>query len=320
MNDNKLIVILGPTASGKTAIAANIAYQFNGEVISGDSRQVYRGMDLGTGKDYDDYIVNGKQIPYHLIDIRDAGEKYNVFEFQTDFLEAYTKIKENNRLPILCGGTGMYIDAVTKGYKLYPVPPKQELREELEKFTLEELSEILTNKKQLHNTSDIDTKKRAIRAIEIADFYENHPEIQTEYPTFNVLYCGVKYQRTKERKNITDRLKQRLDSGLIQEAEMLLKIGVSHDDLAYYGLEYKFLFLYIKGELDYDEMFTKLNTAIHQFAKRQRTWFRKMEKEGVKINWIEGELPFEEKLQRVSELVMYFYENLNPLHYTKKTT
>lgn len=303
---NKLLVILGPTASGKTSVAANIAYRFKGEVISADSRQVYRGMDLGTGKDYEDYIVNGKQIPYHLIDIRNAGEKYNVFEYQTDFLEAYHKIIENKKLPILCGGTGMYIDAVTKGYKLWPVPPNPELREELEKKSLEELTGILASKKNLHNTTDTSTKKRAIRGIEIAEFYEKNPEIQTEFPTFDVLYIGIKYQRNKERKNITERLAQRLENGLIDEAKQLLAKGVSHDDLTYYGLEYKFLSLFLQGELSYEEMFSRLNTAIHQFAKRQRTWFRKMEKQGVKINWIEGELPFEEKIESIDRLITPF--------------
>lgn len=303
---NKLIVVLGPTASGKTSVAANIAYRFNGEVISADSRQVYRGMDLGTGKDYEDYIINGTQIPYHLIDIRDAGEKYNVFEFQTDFLDAYNEIKGHGKLPVLCGGTGMYIEAVTKGYKLWPVPPNPELREELEKKSLEELITILASKKNLHNTSDTDTKKRAIRGIEIAEYYEEHPEIETEYPTFDVLYLGVKYQRNKERKNITERLAQRLENGLIEEAKKLLEEGLAHEDLTYYGLEYKFLSLYLQGELSYQEMFSRLNTAIHQFAKRQRTWFRKMEKEGVKIHWIEGELPFEDKIGKVSGLVTSF--------------
>lgn len=307
--ENKLIVILGPTASGKTKIAACIASHFNGEIISADSRQVYKDMNLGTGKDYSDYMVDGKKIPYHLVDIKKPGEKYNVYEYQKDFINAYQKITERNKLPILCGGTGMYIDAVTKGYKLIPVPANNHLRTELNKKTHEELKEILDSMKKLHNITDFDTKKRTIRAIEIEKYYQKHSEINTSFPTFSALYIGIKYTRENERKNITIRLRERMDQGMIEEVQQLLDRGLSMEDLMYYGLEYKFIPLYLNGEIIRQELFTKLNTAIHQFAKRQRTWFRKMEREGNNIHWIEGELPLKEKVDKTLSLINKFLRN-----------
>ncbi len=299
----KLITILGPTACGKTAVAANLALEINGEIISADSRQVYRGMDIGTGKDIDEYIVNGKQIPYHLIDIVDAGHKYNVYEFQQDFIRVFNSISEKNKMPILCGGTGMYIDAVTKGYKLIKVPVNNELRKQFENKSLDELSLILSKIKNMHNKSDIVTKKRAIRAIEIEEYYKNEPKIENNYPKIKCLFIGVKYDRDSRRKRISKRLKQRLDEGMIDEVQTLLNKGVNTETLIYYGLEYKYLTLYLTKILSYNEMFTKLETAIHQFAKRQMTWFRRMERKGVKIYWLDGYTPMDEKIERIKHLV-----------------
>jgi len=299
-----IIVVLGPTASSKTAFAAKLAKEMNGEVISADSRQVYRKMDIGTGKDYEDYIVNGVSVPYHLIDICPPGYKYNVYEYQKDFLKVYKEIKSRNKLSVLCGGTGMYIEAVLKGYKLIHVPPDEELRAALESRGLDELKEILfsyTN--QLHNTTDLTSKKRAIRAIEIAKYYAEHPKEDLSYPTINPLILGIKFDRPTQRKRITERLKSRLESGMIEEVENLMETGLSKDDLMYYGLEYKYLALYLTGELSYDQMFEKLNTAIHQFSKRQMTYFRRMQKNGLDINWLDGNMSMEEKLRRTDEII-----------------
>lgn len=304
--ENKLIAILGPTASGKTKIAAHVAHEINGEVISADSRQVYQDMNLGTGKDYEDYQVNGTMVPYHLIDIRNPGEKYNVYEYQKDFLNAYKMVSEKKKIPVLCGGSGMYIEAVTKGYRLIQVPVDQQLRTELEMKSHAELINMLRSMKDLHNVSDIDTKKRTIRAIEIQNYYVNHPEIQLDFPTFTPFFIGIMYQRENERKNITGRLKDRLENGMIDEVKRLYANGLKFKNLTYYGLEYKFIAMHLEGSLTYEEMFKQLNTAIHQFAKRQRTWFRKMEREGSKIHWIEGELPFQEKISKAMDLTTSF--------------
>ncbi|MBN2215633.1 MAG: tRNA (adenosine(37)-N6)-dimethylallyltransferase MiaA [Bacteroidales bacterium] len=292
-----LITILGPTACGKTHFAACLAAETEGEIISADSRQVYKRMDLGTGKDYDDYIVNGQTIPCHLIDIREPGEKYNVFEYQKDFLAAYNDIKIRGNLPVLCGGTGMYIDAVTRGYKLLPVPPDLLLRKKLESKSLNELTLILQQYKKLHNKTDIDTKKRAIRAIEIEEYYLHHPGKNKSFPEFTNIYIGVKHEREIIRQRITERLYARLKSGMIEEVEALLSEGLKPEDLVYYGLEYKYITLYLIQKIEYDEMVRKLNIAIHQFAKRQMTWFRKMEKEGAVIHWLKENIPFKEKLR-----------------------
>ena len=297
-----LITILGPTASGKTSLAAALAYDLNAEIISGDSRQVYRKMDLGTGKDLDDYIVNGKQIPYHLIDIVDAGYKYNVFEFQRDFLKAYDDVCSRNVIPVLCGGTGMYIESVLKGYRLLPVPENPALRESLADKSLQELTEILSSYKELHNTTDVDTVKRAIRAIEIEEYYKQQNVEARSFPVLNSLIIGVDIDRELRREKISNRLRQRLDNGMIKEIEDILNSGVSADDLIYYGLEYKYLTLYVTGKLSYEEMFHSLEIAIHQFAKRQMTWFRGMERRGFAIHWIDATMPMVDKVERIKKL------------------
>jgi len=298
-----LITILGPTASGKTDLAAHLAYDLQTEIISADSRQVYRGMDLGTGKDLEDYVVKGKQIPYHLIDICDAGFKYNLFMYQQDFLNAYQDMISRNLLPILCGGTGLYIESVLKGYRMIPVPENPELRASLEGKPLDELAKILSGYKTLHNTTDVDTPKRAIRAIEIGEYYRTHPVQEREFPEIHPLIIGVNIDRELRREKITNRLKQRLDQGMLDEIRRLLDSGVHPDDLIYYGLEYKYLTLYVIGKLSYEEMFSQLEIAIHQFAKRQMTWFRGMERRGFLIHWIEATLPMEEKVARIKELL-----------------
>ena len=298
-----LVTILGPTASGKTPLAAALAYRLNAEIISGDSRQVYRRMDLGTGKDLADYVVDGKRIPYHLIDIVEPGYKYNVFEFQRDFLQAYDEIRQRGVLPILCGGTGMYIESVLKGYKLLPVPENQELRASLADKSLEELTTILAGYKKLHNSTDVDTVKRAIRAIEIEEYYRQQPVSAREFPAINSLVIGVDIDRDLRRAKITRRLKQRLDEGMVDEVRALLDAGIPDEDLIYYGLEYKYLTLYAVGQLTYDEMFHQLEIAIHQFAKRQMTWFRGMERRGFNIHWIDASLPMEQKVEEIVGLI-----------------
>lgn len=303
MNKYDLITIVGPTASGKTTFACHLAYTLDTEIISGDSRQVYKSMDIGTGKDLSDYIVNRKEIPYHLIDIREAGDKYNIFEYQHDFYQAYTDIKSRNKIPILCGGSGLYIESVLKGYSLVNVPENKELRKRYEYNSLLELTEILESYKTLHNTTDVDTAQRAIRAIEIEEYKKEHPLEQNEYPPLNSLVIGVNIDRELRREKITKRLKARLEEGMIEEIESILAKGVKPEDLIYYGLEYKYVTLYIQKQLSYQEMFSQLEIAIHQFAKRQMTWFRGMEKRGIVINWIDATLPMEEKIKLVENLM-----------------
>ena len=298
-----LITILGPTASGKTPLAAALADRLGTEIISGDSRQVYRRMDLGTGKDLVDYTVEGRQVPYHLIDIVEPGYKYNVFEYQRDFLKAYQEITAKNKLPILCGGTGMYIESVLKGYRLLPVPENPELRASLEGKSLEELTGILEGYKKLHNSTDVDTAKRAIRAIEIEEYYKQQPAEYREFPSLKSLIIGVDIDRELRREKITRRLKQRLDEGMVEEVRGLLAEGIDPENLIYYGLEYKFLTQYAIGELTFDEMFHQLETAIHQFAKRQMTWFRGMERRGFTIHWLDATLPMEEKIEHMTNLI-----------------
>lgn len=298
----ELITILGPTASGKTALAAALAHEMQTEIISADSRQVYRRMDLGTGKDLEDYVVEGVRVPCHLIDIAEPGTKYNVFEFQHDFLDVYTRLRQKGLVPILCGGTGLYLEAVLKGYRLAPVPENTALREALSGKTLEELTEILKGYKQLHNTTDVDTKKRAIRAIEIEEYYGAHPQEGRDFPSIRALVVGINIDRDTRRARITERLKQRLQAGMLDEIRSLLGEGIPAEDLIYYGLEYKYLTQYVLGEYGYDEMFSKLETAIHQFAKRQMTWFRGMERRGTDIHWIDASLPLAEKVEQVRRL------------------
>ena len=291
-----IIALLGPTASGKTSFAAALAAELRTEIISADSRQVYRGMDLGTGKDLADYTVGGRQIPYHLIDIADPGYKYNVFEYQRDFLDAYQSIRQKGCLPIVCGGTGMYLESVLKGYRLLPVPENRELRNRLADKSLEELTEMLKGYKNLHNTTDVDTTKRAIRAIEIEEYYACTSLGERPFPKLNSLIIGVDIDREVRRQKITSRLRQRLEEGMADEVRRLLEEGLSPDDLIYYGLEYKYLTLYVTGQMSYDEMFHQLEIAIHQFAKRQMTWFRGMERRGFTIHWIKAEWTTEEKI------------------------
>ena len=298
-----LITILGPTASGKTPLAAALADRMGTEIISGDSRQVYRRMDLGTGKDLVDYTVDGRQVPYHLIDIVEPGYKYNVFEYQRDFLKAYEEISAKGKTPILCGGTGMYIESVLKGYRLLPVPENPELRASLEGKSLEELTHILEGYKKLHNSTDVDTCKRAIRAIEIEEYYKQQPPEYREFPSLKSLIVGVDIDRELRREKITRRLKQRLDEGMVDEVRGLLAEGIPAENLIYYGLEYKFLTQYAIGEISYDEMFLQLETAIHQFAKRQMTWFRGMERRGFTIHWLDASLPMEEKTEQIINLI-----------------
>ena len=296
MPDYDLTAILGPTASGKTPFAAALANVLDTEIISADSRQIYRGMDLGTGKDLIDYTVNGKQIPYHLIDIADPGYKYNVFEYQRDILTAYETIKQKGKLPVLCGGTGLYLESVLKGYKLLPVPENPELRARLADKSLEELTGILQQYKTLHNTTDVDTAKRAIRAIEIEEYYAHTPVDERTFPQLNSLIIGVDIDRELRREKISRRLRQRLDEGMVDEVRRLIEQGIQPDDLIYYGLEYKYLTLYVIGKLTYEEMYQELEIAIHQFAKRQMTWFRGMERRGFTIHWMDAGLPMEEKI------------------------
>ncbi|RLD49918.1 MAG: tRNA (adenosine(37)-N6)-dimethylallyltransferase MiaA [Bacteroidetes bacterium] len=300
-----IISIMGATAGGKTSLAAHIAYEFDGEIISADSRQVYRGMDIGTGKDLEDFILKEKEIPYHLIDIAEAGYKYNVFEYQKDFLNVYKDLKKRNKLPILCGGTGMYIDAVLKGYKLINVPHDEDLKSKLEEKTDDELIEILKTNIELHNRSDTSNRKRLIRAVEIALYYQKHSDFDFSYPEIKSLNIQIVFDRNSRRKRITQRLKERLQTGMIEEVENLINKNVPVETLKYYGLEYKFITEYILGELSYEEMFSKLEIAIYQFSKRQMTWFRKMEKDGYKIYKIDGYLPLEEKIRKVKQL---FYQ------------
>ncbi len=303
MANYDLITILGPTASGKTSFACRLAYELETEIISGDSRQVYRGMDIGTGKDLDDYIVDGNPVKYHLIDIKDAGYKYNIFEYQHDFHDAYTNIRAKDRLPVLCGGSGLYIESVLKGYNLINVPENKELRKKLEGKNLEELTTILASYKDLHNSTDVDTAQRAIRAIEIEEYKKANPTDCNEYPPINSLILGVDVDRGLRRERITRRLKTRLKEGMIEEVQGLLDKGISAEDLLYYGLEYKFVTQYLIKELSYKEMFSQLEIAIHQFAKRQMTWFRGMEKRGLQIRWIDGTLPDKEKAALVKRLL-----------------
>lgn len=297
-----LITILGPTASGKTSVAAKIASVLDGEVISADSRQVYRGMDLGTGKDYVDYVVDGKQVPYHLIDIVDAGYEYNVYEYQKDFLKVFEDLTNRDKLPVMCGGSGLYLEAILKNYKLIQVPNNEPLREKLIDKSLDELTQILrTYKNYLHNQTDIESSKRAIRAIEIEEYYLTHPEIDTGMPDIRSLVVGVKFDRDSRRKRITSRLKQRLKEGMLDEVQRLLDSGLAPEQLTYYGLEYKYMTQHLTGQLTYQQMFDGLNVAIHQFAKRQMTWFRRMESQGIKIHWLDGYMPLDEKIGKILE-------------------
>ena len=292
-----LITVLGPTASGKTRFAVQLADRLGAEIISGDSRQVYRRMDLGTGKDLDDYRIGGRSVPYHLIDIVEPGTKYNVFEYQRDFLEAYNDIHQRGRKAVLCGGTGLYIESVLRAYRLSPVPQNPELRERLADKSLEELTALLATYKSLHNTTDVDTAQRAIRAIEIEEYYRQTPLDRRPFPKIESLTLGVDVSREVRRERISQRLRKRLDEGMCGEVERLLAEGIKPEDLIYYGLEYKYVTLYVTGQITFDEMAQQLEIAIHQFAKRQMTWFRGMERRGTPILWIRLGEDFDETLR-----------------------
>ena len=292
-----IITVLGPTASGKTRFAVQLADRLGAEIISGDSRQVYRRMDLGTGKDLDDYCIGGRIVPYHLIDIAEPGTKYNVFEYQRDFLEAYNDIRRRGRKAVLCGGTGLYIESVLRAYRLSPVPQNPELRERLADKSLEELTALLATYKSLHNTTDVDTAQRAIRAIEIEEYYRQTPLDRRPFPKIESLTLGVDVSREVRRERISQRLRKRLDEGMCGEVERLLAEGIKPEDLIYYGLEYKYVTLYVTGQITFDEMAAQLEIAIHQFAKRQMTWFRGMERRGTPILWIRLGEDFDETLR-----------------------
>lgn len=292
-----LITVLGPTASGKTRFAVQLADRLGAEIISGDSRQVYRRMDLGTGKDLDDYCIGDRSVPYHLIDIVEPGTKYNVFEYQRDFLEAYNDIHRRGRKAVLCGGTGLYIESVLRAYRLSPVPQNPELRERLADKSLEELTALLATYKSLHNTTDVDTAQRAIRAIEIEEYYRQTPLDRRPFPKIESLTLGVDVSREVRRERISQRLRKRLDEGMCGEVERLLAEGIKPEDLIYYGLEYKYVTLYVTGQITFDEMAQQLEIAIHQFAKRQMTWFRGMERRGTPILWIRLGEDFDETLR-----------------------
>ena len=300
-----MITILGPTACGKTALAVSLAAKMGGEIISADSRQVYRGMDIGTGKDLSEYQMDGKQIPYHLIDIEEAGQKYNLFRFQEDFNAAYEDITSRGVQPILCGGTGLYMEAVLKGYALSPVPQDDNLRKKLSTRSLDELKELLIwlkarNGSAMHNETDVDTVSRAVRAIEIEFHNLRHPVDTRRVPAVGSLIVGLDVDRDIRRERITARLKSRLEEGMVEEVRGLLeKDGITKEDLMYYGLEYKYVTAYVVGEMSYEDMFNQLEIAIHQFAKRQMTWFRGMERRGFNIHWLDTSIPMADKLAQI---------------------
>lgn len=304
----QMITILGPTACGKTEVATRLAARIGGEILSGDSRQVYRHMDIGTGKDLGDYIVDGNPIPCHLIDIAQPGTKYDLFQYQRDFYHAYQDIMERGAWPILCGGTGLYIEAVLKGYALSPVPQNQELRERLEGKSLEELTTMLKALKQktgsaMHNTTDVDSPRRAIRAIEIEQYNLEHTAGRRTLPAVASTVIGINMPRDERRRRISARLKQRLEGGMTDEVRSLLDSGIPAGNLIYYGLEYRYVTLHVLGQLSYDEMFRQLEIAIHQFAKRQMTWFRGMERRGTTIHWIDGTRPLQDKVDEILNLI-----------------
>ena len=299
-----LITILGPTACGKTALATRLAARIGGQIISADSRQVYRGMDIGTGKDIDEYTVDGRDIPYHLVDIVDAGYKYNLYEYLRDFGSALERVIAEGDRPILCGGTGLYIEAVLKGYNMVEVPVNEQLRESLQGKSLEELRRILSGYKSLHNTTDTSTIDRAVRAIEIADYYRQNDIVYCKMNTkINPILFGIDIDRDERRRRISQRLQSRLDEGMADEVRNLLDSGISPEDLMYYGLEYKYLTQYVVGDISYDEMFVSLQTAIHRFAKRQMTWFRGMEKRGFVIRWLPYDMPDTEKTDEIISVI-----------------
>lgn len=300
---DQLIVVTGPTATGKTQFAAQLAYRVGGEIISADSRQVYRGMNLATGKDIDDYIVDGQQVPYHLVDIVDPGYEYNVFEFQQDFIQTYREILKRKRRVVLCGGTGMYIESVLKGYRMVPVPEDEALRASLADSSMTRLIELLKQYKLPHNVTDTDDRDRLVRAIEIQKYEAENPQLFNDFPDISPILFGIHFERQVIRERITERLTKRLDMGMVDEVKVLLEKGLTPEQLKFYGLEYRYLTQFAIGEITFDEMFRLLNTAIHQFAKRQMTWFRKMERKGFNIHWIDGSLDMDGKLECAANIL-----------------
>ena len=303
MEKYDLLVITGPTASGKTAVASEVASKIGGEVISADSRQVYKRMDIGTGKDYNDYITGGKKIPVHLIDIVEPGYRYNVYEYQKDFLRIFSDLRRRGRFPVVCGGSGMYVDSIVSGYRLIEVPPDKDFRAKMNEKSMKELIILLRSYKTLHNVTDIDSKKRVIRALEIEKYYHQTGGGVGEFPNIRSLVTGIRYDRETRRKRISERLWSRLDNGMVEEVRKLLDDGIDSTTLLYYGLEYKYITMYLLGEISYEEMTHKLEIAIHQYAKRQLTWFRGMERKGIKIHWIDGTLSTNEKAEQIIALV-----------------
>lgn len=299
----KLLTITGPTACGKTSLAAELAFQLGGEIISADSRQVFRGMDIGTGKDLADYHIHGTDIPYHLIDIHDAGYEYNVYQFQNDFIRAFNDIVLRGRQPILCGGTGMYIEAVVKGYQLADAPIDPDFRQRMEAFTDEELTERLAGYIKLHNHTDTEDRDRLLRALEIQEYHIQHPDEYPHMPDMEHIIVGVTYPREIVIERIGIRLRQRLEEGMIDEVRSLLDSGVPEERLLRYGLEYRHITRYVKNLCTYEEMYENLYTDIRRFSKRQMTWFRRMERQGIPIHWIDGTQPFEAKVQQVLTLM-----------------
>lgn len=304
----RLITILGPTACGKTALAVALANELGSEIISADSRQVYRGMDIGTGKDLEDYVVDGKRVPYHLIDIVEPGSKYNLYRYQRDFMAAYDDIVSRGAQPILCGGTGLYIEAVLKGYALSTVPQNPALRKQLEGESLETLTQKLVelkkkNNSNMHNITDVDSCQRAIRAIEIETYNLEHTAERRPAQPVDAIVFGLDIDREERRRKISERLRQRLDNGMVDEIKRLLDNGVAATDLIYYGLEYKYVTEYVIGKLSFDEMYRQLEIAIHQFAKRQMTWFRGMERRGTDIHWLDAALCMEKKINEIKRML-----------------
>lgn len=299
----KLLTITGPTACGKTALAAELAFQLGGEIISADSRQVFRGMDIGTGKDLADYHIHDVDIPYHLIDIHDAGYEYNVYQFQNDFIRSFNDIVSRHRQPILCGGTGMYIEAVVKGYQLADAPIDMEFRKRMEAYTDEELTQRLAGYIKLHNHTDTEDRDRLLRALEIQEYHIQHPDEYPHMPDMQHLIVGVSFPRELVVERIGIRLRQRLEEGMVEEVEALLNSGVPESRLLRYGLEYRHVTQYLRGECTYDDMFRDLYTDIRRFSKRQMTWFRRMERQGIPIHWIDGTLPLDQKVAQVRQLM-----------------
>jgi tRNA dimethylallyltransferase len=296
-----LIVITGPTASGKTRLAAELAHSLEAEIIGADSRQVYKNMDIGTGKDMADYVVDGQLVPVHIVDMVEAGYEFNVFEFQEEFFKAFNHLRKRQKQAIMCGGTGLYIEAALADYKMVKVPNNPPLRKKLEDMAHQELVDMLASMRPLHNTTDVTLRERLIRAIEIESYQKLNGDKKQSVPAFSHIIFAIDFPREIIRERITQRLKSRIESGMIDEVQRLLKSGIKPEQLIYYGLEYKYLTLYVTGEITYTEMFNKLNTAIHQFAKRQMTWFRRMEKNGFIINWIDGTLDNSKKIEIINQ-------------------